>query len=239
MVSELLNYSGFDNILEQIPVIIRGQYEQEWKDASEDSLQSIAIQKLIESFNTELLKKDAQQALLRVMDPDKAGIVINWMNKPDILKLRMLESSLNEEIFESKLSESLSEDKNIPNDERIQLLIDYDETIEATERTVHIVINLYLGMIRTLNPFLSEEDKLPEDQVLQIVQFMYSDLYPTFLQNNLAVYAYVYKDISDHEMREYKSFYESEPGMWYIDSLSFVMNEVLAKAGQRAGLHME
>lgn len=233
LIARFLVVSGIESQIRELPGIVMMQFEQE-KEPFGPAAQLMIRKTLTRAFHVDSLLNDARHYLKHQSDPVRIAETLDQLDDPFIRQMNLLELERGHadqiparDAFLARL------DTIPPAESRVQLLLEFDALILATEQTVDVITNLYMAMIRAMNPQAPEGRILSEAQLVQAAQSIRDDLLPVYETVNLMVNLFTYESVSDADLAEYIEFYKTDTGRWYVENSYAVIAHVIEAATRR------
>jgi hypothetical protein len=228
-----LDESGLRAQLLELPLILLEQFEEESSYFDENTKQKIR-QSISRTFSEELIVKDALEFLEMVNDSVHMKTVREWLNSPLTIKMNEFEQNANSPEFESEREQFLTKLQTTPPDRnRVDVILEFDELTDATYNTVKIITDLYMALIKTMNPHQTTEQRLDLNDTSEIRQSIMMQLLPVYENVTVAMNLFAYRDVKDDELDEYISFYKTDSGQWFVDVSYSIFDFVIEKVTQR------
>ena len=109
---------------------------------------------------------------------------------------------------------------NPPKQERVNLLLNLNKTLKASIKTKNLLENIIIAFSQGYNLTLPKKEQLDIEMVESKAKLELPQKFSQQLTNQfVAVGLYVYKDVSDNELREYIEVWKSDIGKKYIDMI--------------------
>lgn len=234
IAESILEKSGLEMQIRQIPDIIAAQYDHEVDDLQlrhANRIRSI----LIEEFRSEKIYRDMVAYLMENFDEDRARELITFFNSELVTHMTDMEIKASDPDAAREMQHYLNGIESDPSArERINLMVEFDHSLDGTSFTVELLSQLYVDMIRALEPALTSEQTLTIEQLEQYRADMYDNIYVPYRQVTVGFYLYAYRDVSTHDILRYKSFYDSPTGFWYNQLAKSMVREAIGNARNRA-----
>lgn len=230
----ILEKSGLEMQIRQIPDIIAAQYDHEVDDLQlRDATRIRSI--LIEEFRSEKIYRDMINYLLENFDEDRARELITFFNSELVTLMTDRELLASDPDAARDMQNYLNGMESDPSArERINLMVEFDHSLDGTSFTVELLSQLYVDMIRALEPALTSEQTLTVEQLEQYRADMYDNIYVPYRQVTVGFYLYAYRDVSTDDILRYKSFYDSPTGFWYNQLAKSMVRDAISNARSRA-----
>jgi hypothetical protein len=228
--------SGLEVQIRELTSIILEQYYEEINLVPAEA-RSIVEDKILQAFDQDQLVRDARRFLLEEDAAHHVEEVNRWLGSPLTKRMNELELASNEpeNLPEREAWFDLLEEQ-VPPQSRLEIIRVLEEQTNATYYLVSIVSKMYITLIRTINPYMSAEDQIPNERFEQIRMSIMSELMPLYRNVTLAMNLYTYRGVSDDDLSEYVSFYETDAGQWFVEVSYEVIDEVLNEATRRLNL---
>lgn len=232
-IEEFLDQSGLLIQIEEIPTVIMMQFEEE-KDPFDPESQAIIKSRLKEAFEFDKLLNDARFYISETFDADRMQVVLNWLNDPAT-------QAINEQEIEASRTEN-EEDREAyftlietqpPPQERIELVFAFEEITDASYNTVSIITNMYMALVRAMNPFTDPDQYILPENMEQVQRAIFTQLMPVYERINILMNLYTYKSIDQDSLEKYIDFYTTADGQWFVYISYGTMDYVLRKANER------
>jgi hypothetical protein len=231
--NEFLDESGLRVQLLELPLILLEQFEAESSYFDETTKQKIR-DTVARAFSEELITKDALEFLDANYDAEHMAAVRDWLKSPLTLKMNDYEQSANSPEVELEREQFLTRLQTTPPDpNRVETIIEFDELTDATFNTVKIITDLYMALITTMNPHQSPEDQLDLNDTTEIRRSIMMQLLPVYENVMVAMNLFAYREVSDAELAEYISFYDTDSGQWFVDVSYKIFDFVIDRVTQR------
>ncbi|MFU8859149.1 MAG: hypothetical protein ACNA8K_01870 [Cyclonatronaceae bacterium] len=230
----ILEKSGLEMQIKQIPDIVAAQYDHEIDDLQLREA-SLIRDILLEEFRSEYIYRDMMNYLLSNFDEERAGELITFFESELVSRMTAMEIRASEPSAAADMQSYLNTIESDPAArERINLMVEFDHSLDGTSFTVELLSQLYVDMIRALEPALTREQTLTSEQLEQYRADMYDNIYVPYRQVTVGFYLYAYRDVSIEDILRYKSFYDSSTGFWYNQLAKSMVRDAIGKARLRA-----
>jgi hypothetical protein len=234
MAENILVKSGLEMQISQIPDIIAAQYDHELEELRLREASGIR-DILLSEFSRDNLYRDMSDYLIENLDEDKGSELIEFFDSDLVSRMTDLEIEASDPEAMNDIQRYLNKVENDPDSrERINLMVEFDNSLDGTSFTVELLSQLYVDMIRTLAPALDEQNTLTPEDLEQYRSDMYDDIYVPYRRVTVGFYLYAYRDVSNDDILKYKSFYDSPTGYWYNRLVKSMVKDAIANARERA-----
>lgn len=230
----ILEKSGLEMQIKQIPDIVAAQYDHEIDDLQLREASPIR-DILLEEFRSEYIYRDMMNYLLANFDEDRAGELITFFDSELVTRMTAMEQQASDPAAADDMQSYLNTIESDPAArERINLMVEFDHSLDGTSFTVELLSQLYVDMIRSLQPALTSEQTLTNEQLEQYRADMYDNIYVPYRQVTVGFYLYAYRDVNTDDILRYKSFYDSPTGFWYNQLAKSMVRDAIGMARKRA-----
>lgn len=230
----ILEKSGLEMQIKQIPDIVAAQYDHEIDDLQLREASPIR-DILLEEFRSEYIYRDMMNYLLANFDEDRAGELISFFDSELVTRMTAMEQQASDPAAADDMQNYLNTIESDPAArERINLMVEFDHSLDGTSFTVELLSQLYVDMIRSLQPALTSEQTLTNEQLEQYRADMYDNIYVPYRQVTVGFYLYAYRDVNTDDILRYKSFYDSPTGFWYNQLAKSMVRDAIGMARKRA-----
>ena len=186
------------------------------------------------SFSPEAYSKPVRQALLDHYDADAMALVLAWYRTPTARKLVRLEQSMGDKAQAAAQSKYLAtlEDKQ-PSEERLVLVFRIDEGTRASEEAMAALKTAANGWNLGIQQVMSERGRERVQQIERVLSVYRAQLRDVMSEDILREMMYVYRRVTDTELRSYAEFLESDGGKWFFGTVFKGHEAFLEKAADK------
>lgn len=227
LISEVIAVSGLRKSIDQIPEkVVQGARQSSNK--SSDPAVVAEIEKIMtDVFKAERFHTRVQEAMKKDFDRKRMESLLKTLSAPLMKKMADLEGQDVKPEALAAYAKGLA--ANPLSKERVQLLQDYDTATKTTDFAVELVIVTTRAMVTgvlggdavKMKAFEKDFDK----QKSKLTEVMHNAMMITL--------AYVYKDVSDADFREYVKFSTTDEGKWFSETaMNAMLDEFRVGAGQ-------
>lgn len=236
---EVLELSGFREQVEQIPALIQVQLQQRQNSLDPD-VYAVVSRVLLESFRADSLYTTVVQRFAADADPERLNAVLEWLRSPLAQKMIRLEVEAGTPEGQQKLKDyAAALQGNPPAQIRLALVKRLDEATRTTELAIATSASMVGAMMGTLQAQLPPEKRMDEAQVGKELSRMKAQLQAPMKNNTLVNFLFTYRSVSDEELTQYLSFWESETGRWFGRASSQAFLGAMAAASADAGKRIQ
>jgi hypothetical protein len=228
--------SGLEVQIRELTSIILEQFYDEINLVPLDA-RPIIEEKIIQAFDSDKLVRDARRFLLEEDNAHFVDEVNRWLGSPLTKRMNELELASNDpENLPDREAWFDELEQQMPPQSRLDIIRGLEEQTDATFYLVSIVSKMYVTLIQTMNPYMPAADQIPAERFEQIRMSIMGELMPLYRNVTLAMNLYTYKDVSDQDLKEYVSFYDTDAGQWFVEVSYEVIDEVLNEAARRLNI---
>lgn len=241
LIEQVMELSGVKKQIYLISANVNDQLlqQQQQQEGNANTEENIAFRNVMtESFQGQMLYQTVVEYLKRNFDEERITSVLEWLRSPLSQKISRLEEEAStpqaaQEI--TNFSEQLK--SNPPSEQKLALLKQLDSVSGFTEFNVEVWLAFSRAMFRAAEMNVPSEEREPSQK--QTFEKMLDEqklkLKDSIREQVLVSNIYIYRSVSDEELKEYIGFYESEVGRWFNKTANEALLEAITKAGDTAG----
>lgn len=239
LVKALMNKSGLNKQLEQMPLIIQAgmvEANQETQALSPDALEEVGTL-AARVFDARSLQQTVQKHIQENLPEEDTREVLAWLDSPLGLKIARLdeESATPEAYIEMlKMAEQLT-----VNPARVELVRRLDKAIKATETGVDAAMSTQTALIIALTSRMNPEHRPSLEDIENEVKKNKEELRSEVEEQNALALLYSYRKLKDDEIVKYVEFAESRAGKRYHAVVASGFTSALANATRNLGERVE
>lgn len=221
-VNELIEITGLNEDINQLDAIFDAKISEN-KSSFENELDFQKFSEVMRgSFNSVNTQKHITEYLIKNSEEDSIKKMINIYQNPIMHEMHKVElKASNPENQHEKLTFFQDMKANPLPKQRIQLFIDLNNELQASETTVRMLKNIIFSIANGVNMAQSKEKQITEGELKTKLQTQFSPSFSQQMTNQIvALSMYTYKDISDEKLAEYVNIW-SEPIAKYYTKLIF------------------
>lgn len=224
---------GMDSRLAQIPDLIETQIAQQFGEAPADPAREARLLTLRRAVAIDTIRADAASAFHALLRPDQAdSLVIELRNHPLAPVFERLLTPLDEPLYNA-INAWTNELDAPPSTVRIQHCVDLDNALRGSATDAMVLVNLYLGFVRVMDPHLPESERVAEEDIPEIAHLMYEELYEAYRGANLGRLAYLFRDEPDATLAALAAWLQTPAGQTYATLVADILERVLERIGTR------
>ena len=220
IVEEFFRTTKIDSDFSQINTLIENKIIEKKKSIAENKYLKFS-DILKKSFNSEkatsylreyFLENEKEADLIKVMELYKNPLMIKMNNYE--------QDFYNPDKREEQMTFFKKMKTNPPKQERVNLLLSLNETLKASIKTKKLLENIVVAFSQGYNLTLPKNEQLDEEAVVSRAKLELPKEFSQQITNQfVAVGLYVYKDVSDIELKEYIEIWKTDIGKKYIDMI--------------------
>lgn len=232
-IDTFFQLSGLEQQIRELPEIITEQFNDE-KDLLTPASQRTVLSIISTAFEPNQLVNDARKFLEQSENARFITEINAWLESDLTKKMNDLEMASNEDAtFQQRDQFFNSLDDNMPSESRLELVNRLESSTEATYYLVSVITDMYLSLIKIMSPYMPPDNQIAASRYPELRNTIMNELMPMYRNITLAMNLYTYRDVSDEELEQYVSFYETEAGRWFADVSYEVIDHVLGEARNR------
>ncbi|ANQ50212.1 hypothetical protein MY04_2844 [Flammeovirga sp. MY04] len=232
-VQELFKVSGIEGQFESVDQMVEAQLQQSKAAMStEDYAKFEKIMK--SSLNAQMLSNAFEEYYMKNCSEEKLKAAIKLYDNPLVEKAKQGEIASKDP---SKQAEQMTffQDMgtNPPSQERILLIGALNEELGTVEMTENLMKSMMLSILKGANSMAPANEKLTEEQMQAQANQAFPPMIMQQLQQQMIAYSfYMYKDLSDEELKEYTTVWASEEGKYFTENTIKAFTYSFEKVGE-------
>jgi hypothetical protein len=228
LVKEYIRLSGMEEIISTFPEQLDLMNSQRLLTSKTPEEDKKLNEMMKEAFDIEIAMRDLNTFLLENTDIAFLRDLLQWLDSPLGKKIKNEELKSSGAEHQADMLRFMADMQTTPPEqERIALIQDLEETLHLSDLTTIIVIEMIQGMTQAVNFSLPEEERQSEEEILEEVASLAPMLKESFRQQMIMTSFYTYRNISDSDLRDYIRFYKSPTGQKEIDITGKALSSVL------------
>ncbi len=240
LASEVMNVSGLTTQLGQTTRSINDSLKKAEESGKATPEQREIGAVMLEAFGTDTILASVGKRLADQLTDSELQAVLNWYKGNPGQKLIQLENQLADPENAKGLVEFAKQVEQNPIPEAQQSLYKkIDKATLTTDTTVDMQLNSRVAMVKAMNKTAKSDKKLSEAEIQEKVEAQRPQAMAFMQQINLIKFAYLYKDVSEEDVKAYLKFAESDAGKKYFKvrskALDGAMQEGSSKVGEAMG----
>lgn len=236
-VVELMKISGSTAIFQQLEEGVNAQIAQKKSSFTNEE----EFNKFANAIKSGLNSKNAEDYFIEYLElytnEDSIRNVIRLYEQPFMQEMQKMELAANNP---SRQQEMLAYMQNLnanpPSQERTQQLVTLNKELGTSEMTIKMIKNMVYSMVKGMNEMQPKEKQIPKEELEQKIS---SSLPAGFSQQMadriVAVYMYTYKDVSDEQLNEYISVWQTPTGRYSSKHTLKALDYSFSKMGEIIG----
>lgn len=219
LINEVLNLAGVDKQLEEISRFAKNEIETRKEVLAESDYLSLK-----NGMSSIFASEKLRQAVAKNLEqPARDARFTAWrdtLKQPLITKMAQLENQASGEAAFHELNTYAEKLQHFPPPPaRVELVTRLAKATYATELAMDSHIAVTKALLRLINPSLPENKRLDTKKEDQILTDLRSQLAENLKDVAMITYLYTYREVSDEELNQYATLYETSPGQWITESL--------------------
>lgn len=240
-ISEIYRTSGLDRLTVSLPESVKAGFaQQQGQNAQfEKQLEGLArdVDGLIDdTFVASEMDSTIQSRMARDLTEPQAKEVIDWLRSPIGKRLTAKElRSAEPDFLQELVAYGQGLQANPPDAGRIALLQDFDVATQGTERTVDIALNTHLALLLAASASMPATERPSLEQLMAELEKVRPQLTQTMNLQVAVTNLFIYRDVSDTDMKRYLEFLRSDAGRAYNAAVANGMKEAFIESARRFG----
>ncbi|MDA8126987.1 MAG: hypothetical protein M0009_17590 [Deltaproteobacteria bacterium] len=244
-IAKYIELSGIEKVIDSIPSQLDAVSSQRLMTSKTPDADKKAIELLKEAFDGQRARKELFNFVTKQIENDLLlQNLLKWYESPLAQKIDNEESSSSGADKQADLLQYLTVlQKNPPTRERIDIIQEVESTIQLSELTTNIVVEIMKGMFKTISLTVPKEKQVEladiEKEIIKLRPIMKEGLRKQMVLSSF----YIYRNLSNAELREYIAFCKTETGKKEIEitggALSYVLSQWFAVATDKILAHSE
>jgi hypothetical protein len=211
VTTEVIRLSGLTVQVDLLAMMILGEF---------DRLRSLGLQPaagatpvVAETFGAEPMRRNMQEALSRLLDPERTRTLLAWLRAPLSQRIVAFECVLPTAERQTELIDFVNQlPSRPPSPTRLMLIHRLERATDATEGSAVVLAAAGAALRKALRPFVSPA-------VMAQPEKGGSKASPMVDENarfrTMVSLLFTYRDLSDADLGRYVSFLESPTGRWF------------------------
>jgi len=224
---------GMEGRLAQIPDLIETQIAQQFGEAPADPAHEARLLTLRRSVAIDSIRADAASAFHMILRPGQAdSLLTELQNHPLAPVLERMHTPLDEPLYNA-INVWANEMDAPPSADRIQRCVDLDTALRGSATDAMMLVNLYLGFVRVMEPHLPESERVAEADIPEIASLMYGELVEAYQGAHVGRLAYLLRDESDATVEALAEWLTTSAGRTFAALPGDILEPVLERIGAR------
>jgi len=238
-IKEILELSGLKTQIEHIPAMIQsGLMEQEKKNKTLKPGEFKNLKRIMEeSYYTEDLYRTVYDYFKDHYEQKRFLAMLELVRSPLSKKMTQMEEGVSTpEGFKAiqKFSEEIS--SHPPSKNRLALVRELDYVRKTTELSVELQTSTVMVMVRAFNAATPPSQRVQENQLQIAFQNMKSQFRRTFENISAVTFLYIYRSVSDQELKQYIQMHRSNEGRMLTQLSHSALVKAMTQAAEKVGL---
>lgn len=222
-----------DARLAQIPDLIETQIAQQFGEAPADLAREARLLTLRRAVAIDSIRADAASAFHTLLRPGQADSLVHELrNHPLAPVFERLQTPLDEPLYNA-INAWANELDAPPSTDRIQRIVDLDTALRGSATDAMVLVNLYLGFVRVMEPHLPESERVAEADIPEIAALMYDELAEAYQGAHVGRLAYLLRDEPDATLAALEEWLSKPAGRTYAALVGDILEPVLERIGTR------
>ncbi|MCC6758866.1 MAG: DUF2059 domain-containing protein [Candidatus Omnitrophica bacterium] len=234
-VDELIVKSGIQRQVEQLPDVMKAQFEDSFRQdrtmsaADRYNLRTAAS----ESFDPAEMLKTVKERMAGTFTDQDISEILTWLNSPLGMRITELEEKASSASAYREMVE-FAQNMTEPQPQRLALVQRLDAVAELTNYATQIKIDMALAMTQAM-ACVSGCDNFSRDEMVGKLESVRSQIQEGSRQEVLVNSLYSYQSLADEELEEYVRFYETTAGQKYMKVVKPALSQSIQNASKMMG----
>lgn len=239
IIDELMEASGLNHQIEQLPAMINAGMQQGRNGMDEDTFAQMSVA-MSETHTAQAFTEAIKGSLNKNYDKARFTALLALVNSPFAQKMTQLEKEASTpEMMQNLQAYSATLDKDPPAPSRIALIERMDKATGATSAAWNIQLQTAQMITSVLDPLLPPERRMTpgqKDDMLWQMQLQVRPMIQQFIALNML---YAYRSLPDKDLEQYIALYETELGKWSVDLMNRITVAAFANLAEKTALRVK
>ncbi len=238
-VQEVMHLSGLARALDQIPASLDVQLAQQ-KELGAQGEEFDTFSKIIkEAYDPAVLYEAVTRELESRYDATRFPQLIRQLRKPLVRTMTQLEVDAASPDAQQRMMEFAKSLQHAPlPDTRLRRIKQLMAVTGSVEGVVDIQLATIQAIMKGMNPLMPANQRVTPELMNQRLSEIRFHMEPQVRQWVGLTMSYTYRNVSDQELDDYISLYETEVGAWstelFTQVLQTIMGDIAKEVGERA-----
>ena len=188
------------------------------------------IELMADSFDINLAEENLYNFLFQNTDIDFLQEVIKWTEDPLVKRIFEEEKGSSGLERQADLLHYIADlQMDPPSQDRITIVQDMEKTLQLSHLTTNIFIGMMQGMAKSINSILPDDKRRRNNDIQDEIMKTKPLLKETYRRQMILSLFYIYRNVSNEELKEYMMFYKSNIGKREIEvkgkAIAFVLEQ--------------
>lgn len=236
LLERLFTVAGTRKQLEQMAERVRDEYSQH-KDRIEPDFYETGSKIINDAYSQDALYGAVTEYFQDNFDQKQIAAVIDFLSSALAKKVSALDEKVSGSVTVAemqKFADTLPD--RPPSTQRLLLIKELDRAVEASDTQVVMTTALFKSIAQAIGPILPPDKRFQKGELEKIVDAMRTQLRLLLNERNIVSisFLYTYQSLSDEELQQYITFWNSPAGKWYNKITNDAFALALSRAGQNA-----
>lgn len=238
VVDDVLRLSGFDQAFEQLPKIMREQFDEMPPMLSPEQQQSLKAA-MQSSFQPEQLSSTIRQVFVDNYQAEPMLKLQQKLDTPLARKMVEAEAELNTLAGYQALTEFTQQlTANPPTQQRAQLIKKLTEQMHLDQTALSIMAGMMRGMFTGMNTFAPMGLNLPPAQIDNMIEMTKAQYLPQLQSQIRAGLLFAYRDVDQAQLEDYAKLLQAPEFAWFAELQQKAMTAAFSQAGESVGMKL-
>lgn len=234
-IHEYMNLSGIDEMVGAMPGQINAMISQRLLTSENPQVEARVMQVLADAWDTQEISDVIADHIAQNSTEQEIAQLLSWRKSPLVLKMTAVEAEASLPDFQPNLVAYLTQlQTDPPTPETMQAVRRLVVATEMVEMMVDTTMHVVRGMT---SAFMDAGSQIPGKAMAEMnaeIDSMQAMLTAQVEQQALLLSYYIYRDVSNSELDEYSSFYESALGKRELKVVSGSLNVGMSLWAQKS-----
>ncbi len=217
VIEQIMTESGWNEMIEQLPAMVAMGFDQQQPPPIKRDEYEKLRQVLLQVFEPERIRKTIVGHLNERYESKRFSEFLALIRTPLAKKMIALEIEANTPQAQQEMMQMGNILMGQASPGRLELARRLDEASNATETALDIQMMIFEAIMKNMNKILPQEQRVTEEQLERMLeQIRLQSVFPARQYTQLSI-VYIYRSVSDEELRQYVKLHESEIGRWGSD----------------------
>ena len=239
-LDDLYHKSGLAILVEQIPAGVQAGFDKAFNGDQSSSLTAQQLRmihtRIPQAYTPDDIRPGIITVLAEALSAEDAHAILVWLDSPLGHKCTAMETAAAApealsamEMYAAKLHQSP------PSPERVALLGELAQAVNAAENAVEVVMNTQLPIAVGMMAALPAEQQKPIEVIRDQLEQVRPQVTAAMENQTVLAFMYTYQDLNEDEIRRYLRFARSDEGTRYHAAASDGIEQALTAGSLKLG----
>ncbi|MCA9401587.1 MAG: hypothetical protein KC713_08160 [Candidatus Omnitrophica bacterium] len=241
-VEQALSLSGANEQIQAIPESLLRQLQQDQQQAEEfdDEVYTKMISTAEEIYRADRFSTSMKDYFAAQLDETFLNESLSWYQSALGRKVVGMEVSMSKNSDPNKIRDFAEQMKENPLDsQRVELVNELNDTVKATELAINLTLASFKGIAKALSVVMPEEERMTPEEMKAMENELWLQMQEPMQENTILSFLYTYQNLTDEELQSYIDFCQSDAGLWFNNTISAGMIDMIAEASDEMGAKLQ